>query len=96
MPSLYDKEKVRRRVEPMTVWIPEIQDENFLTSMEDMQGYIERQGGILERKTNSYYRFYVPTLWTGKLWQRFRSFGITAKLSGGTIWSDELELQSKV
>ena len=91
MPSLYNKEKVRRRLEPMTVW--NRHGSTFAIDMEHMQGYIERQGGVLERKTEEFYKFYVPSLWVGMIWQRFRSFGITAKLVGDTIWSDELEIQ---
>ena len=94
MASSYDANKVRRRLEPMTINI--LSHEAgiiFDEAMKDMQEYIERQGGVLEQKTKDFYRFYVPTLWTGRIWQRFRSFGIHARLLGDAIWSDELEIQ---
>ena len=68
MASSYDANKVRRRLEPMTINI--LSHEAgiiFDEAMKDMQEYIERQGGVLERKTKALYRFYVPTLWTGRI-----------------------------
>ena len=97
MSSSYDATKVRRRLEPLTVRTQAHETGIiFDEAMKDMQGYIERQGGVLEQKTKDIYRFYVPILWTGKVWQRFRSFGIHARLLGDAVWSDELEIQSKV
>ena len=97
MANSYDKDKVRRLLEPLTIRTHSHETGIiFDEAMKDMQEYIERQGGVLEQKTKDIYRFYVPILWTGKVWQRFRSFGIHARLLGDAVWSDELEIQSKV
>ena len=91
MPNSYDKDKVRRRLEPLTIRTHSHETGIiFDEAMKDMQEYIERQGGVLEQKTKDMYRFYVPILWTGRIWQRFRSFGIHARLLGNAVWSDEL------
>ena len=58
MANSYDKDNVRRRLEPLT--IRTLSHETgiiFDEAMKDMQEYIERQGGVLEQKTKDMYRF---------------------------------------
>ncbi len=93
MANSYDKDKVRRRLEPLTIRTHSHETGiSFDEATKDMQEYIERRGGVLEQMTKDIYRFYGPILWTGKVWQRFRSFGIHARLLGDAVWSDELEI----
>ena len=53
----------------------EFKDMNLDIAMEDMIRYIEKMGGVVS-ETPADYTILSPILWTGKIYQRFMSFGI--------------------
>ena len=53
----------------------EFKDMDLAVVMEDMISYIEKMGGSVE-DTPDTYNIQCPYLWTGKIYNRFKSFGI--------------------
>lgn len=53
----------------------EFKDKNLDIAMEDMIRYIEKMGGKVT-DTPDLYEIQCPHFWTGKIYNRFKSFGI--------------------
>ena len=53
----------------------EFKDMDLDVVMEDMISYIKKMGGSVEDTPNTY-EIQCPYLWTGKIYDRFISFGI--------------------
>jgi len=78
-------------------------DPNQDTAIEDMTGYISRMGGKLHTTLVKdewvFYNFIVPSHWTGRMYERFKSFGFRAKVKPESHWfgvlDEELEEELK-
>lgn len=70
--TLYDKLTINKFINGS---FKEFKDMNLDIAMEDMIRYIEKMGGVVN-ETPSDYTIFSPILWTGKIYQRFTSFGI--------------------
>ena len=84
----------KQKYEKMFVTV-EQGDPNHESAIDDMNGYIERMGGTtdtpLTYATDRYYSWTVPTNWTAKFYQRFKSFGLKAKVLPNSEWFGLLE-----
>jgi hypothetical protein len=67
-----------------------LDDPNHDTAIEDMNGYIERMGGTTKDEALSEgqvcYEWTIPSHWAGRLYERFRSFGLHAKVRPDSMW----------
>jgi len=87
---------IKQQYEKMFVTVTEsaLYDPNHETAIEDMNGYIERMGGTthkgllnsLETCGEIAYSWTVPAHWTGRLYERFRSFGLHARVRPDSFW----------
>ena len=75
----------------MFVTVPEyaLDDPNHETAIEDMTGYIERMGGTTHTPATCGeidYSWTGPAHWTGRLYERFLSFGLKARVRPDSWW----------
>ena len=76
---------------------------NHDIAIEDMTGYIERMGGRLHTTLVEgewvFYSFVVPSHWIGRMYERFKAFGVRAKGKPESHWlgvlDEELEEELK-
>jgi|ETNvirnome_2_130_1030620.scaffolds.fasta_scaffold40608_1 hypothetical protein len=81
----------KQRYEEMFVTVPShaLDDPNHETAIEDMNGYIERMGGTTHTPNvcgGASYSWTVPTHWTFRFYERFRSFGLHARVRPDSFW----------
>jgi len=81
MPS-YDKLIINKFINGS---FTEFKDKNLDIAMEDMIRYIEKMGGKVT-DTPDIYEIQCPYLWTGKIYNRFKSFGIRPMIPLETKW----------
>jgi len=86
----------KQRYEKMFVTVPEsaLDDPNHESAIEDMNGYIERMGGTTHTPNvcgTADYSWTVPAHWTFRFYERFKSFGITARVLPDSAWFGLLE-----
>ena len=86
----------KQRYEKMFVTVPEeaMDDPNHLGAIEDMNGYIERMGGTVHAPATCgeiAYSWTVPAHWTFRFYERFKSFGLKAKVRPNSEWFGLLE-----
>jgi len=72
--TLYDKLVISKSVE-----------DGSEVAMEDMIRYIEKMGGEVT-ETPNLWEIQCPYLWTGKIYHRFKSFGIRPMIPSETKW----------
>ena len=91
----------KQQYEKMFVTVPEsaMADLNHETAIDDMNGYIERMGGSISelewRHTQEgqvRYEWTVPAHWTGRIYERFLSFGLKARVRPDSLWFGVLDL----
>ena len=80
----------------MFVTVPEsaMDDPNRETAIDDMNGYIERMGGTTHIPATCgeiAYSWTVPAHWTFRFYERFKSFGLTARVLPDSAWFGMLE-----
>ena len=82
----------KQQYETMFVTVNEnrLDDPNHYTAIADMTGYIERMGGTTPEEALSEgqvrYEWIIPSHWAGRLYERFRSFGLHAKVKPDSMW----------
>ena len=81
MPS-YDKLIINKSINGS---FTEFKGKNLDIAMEDMIRYIEKMGGKVT-DTPDIYEIQCPYLWTGKIYNRFKSFGIRPMIPSETKW----------
>ncbi len=83
----------KQRYEKMFVTVPEsaLDDPNHESAIEDMNGYIERMGGTAHAPDGMDYSWTVPAHWTFRFYERFKSFGLNARVLPGSHWFGMLE-----
>ena len=86
----------KQRYEKMFVTVPEDMafDPNHESAIEDMNGYIERMGGTTHIPNicgTADYSWTVPAHWTFRFYERFKSFGIKARVLPDSAWFGLLE-----
>ena len=86
----------KQRYEKMFVTVPEkaMDDPNHLDAIDDMNGYIERMGGTTHPPATCggiAYSWTVPAHWTFRFYERFKSFGLTARVRPDSAWFGMLE-----
>jgi hypothetical protein len=91
----------KQHYEKMFVAVPEsaMDDPNHETAIDDMNGYIERMGGVTHTPATCGevgaiidYSWTVPAHWTGRLYERFLSFGLKARVRPDSLWFGVLDL----
>ena len=81
----------------MFVTVPEsvLDDPNHESAIEDMNGYIERMGGTTHApdicEIGMDYSWTVPAHWTFRFYERFKSFGLKARVRPNSEWFGLLE-----
>ena len=80
--TLYDKLVINKFINGS---FKEFKDMNLDIAMEDMIRYIEKMGGVVT-ETPDLYEIQCPYLWTGKIYNRFKSFGIRPMIPSETKW----------
>jgi hypothetical protein len=90
--------EMKQHYETMFVTVAEnkLDDPNHHTAIADMTGYIERMGGttpeeeLVDATTSTEglvrYEWVIPSHWAGRLYERFRSFGLHAKVKPDSMW----------
>ena len=90
MKQNYETMIVRGKADDIGHWT-----ENQDIAIEDMTGYIERMGGKLHQTLVEgvwvFYEFIVPSHWVGRLYERFLSFGFSAKVKPESMWFGALD-----
>ena len=93
---------IKQQYEKMSVTVDEkwLDDPNHLDAIDDMTGYIERMGGKLDKvvalpRPLLRYEWTVPSNWTGRLHERFRSFGLHATVNPDSMWFGVLDEDSE-
>ena len=86
----------KQQYEEMFVTVPShaLDDPNHETALEDMTGYIQRMGGTVGEwceflpgeASKVRYSWSVPAHWTGRLYERFLSFGLKARVRPDSWW----------
>ena len=91
---------IKQQYEKMFVGVPEsaTDDPNHEIAIADMNGYIERMGGVTHPPVKCGevgaiidYSWTVPAHWTGRLYQRFLSFGFKARVRPDSLWFGVLD-----
>ena len=80
--TLYDKLVISKSVNGSFENSPEDGSE---VAMEDMIRYIEKMGGEVT-ETPNLWEIQCPYLWTGKIYHRFKSFGVRPMIPSETKW----------
>jgi len=93
---------IKQQYEKMFVIMNEkwLDDPNHHNAIEDMTGYIERMGGKLNKVASLprpllRYEWTVPVQWTGKLYERFNSFGLHPSVNPDSMWFGVLDEDSE-
>jgi len=92
-----EKMTTKQRYEKMFVTVHEsaLDDPNHESAIEDMNEYIERMGGTTHApdiyETGMDYSWTVPANWTFRFYERFKSFGLKARVLPGSHWFGFIE-----
>ena len=80
----------------VTVKTTALDDPNHQAAIDDMTGYIERNGGKIDLpfthldNHDTYstvtYTWTIPSNWGGRFYERFKSFGLHARVTPESMW----------